>query len=371
MELPVLYKKSSKGKLQQWKIWTEHNLIVTAHGYIDGKLTTDKPTECKGKNLGRANETSPCKQAELQAESKWKKQLDKGYKDSIEKVENELVILPMLAQSFDKRKHDISYPCYVQPKYDGIRCLAMLKDGEVHLMSRKGKPFPHLQHLRNEMKEILEEGIVLDGELYSDDLSFQEITGIVRRETLKEGHTEMIDKICIRVYDMINLNNLDMDFIDRHNYIEKIVVPHDVYPQNKVRRVPTYEINSEEEVYKYHDKFVQEGYEGCMARNAKGAYGINKRSKDLQKYKHFMDSEYRIVGYCEGQGNEIGTVIWECVTDKGQKFRVRPKGTREERQEWFSNGDKYLNEMLTVRFQELTTDGIPRFPVGIAIRSYE
>jgi hypothetical protein len=26
---------------------------------------------------------------------------------------------------------------------------------------------------------------------------------------------------------------------------------------------------------------------------------------------------------------------------------------------------------LTVRYQELTDDGVPRFPVGIAIRDYE
>jgi hypothetical protein len=27
--------------------------------------------------------------------------------------------------------------------------------------------------------------------------------------------------------------------------------------------------------------------------------------------------------------------------------------------------------MLTVRYQELTDDGIPRFPVGLEIRDYE
>lgn len=118
---PLLYKKSSKGKLQQWKIWTEDENIYSEHGYVDGKITQDKPTIAKGKNIGKANETTPAEQAQSQAESKWKKQLDKGYKQTIEECD-ELVLLPMLANSFDKRGHDIQYPAYVQPKYDG--CLS-------------------------------------------------------------------------------------------------------------------------------------------------------------------------------------------------------------------------------------------------------
>jgi len=37
----------------------------------------------------------------------------------------------------------------------------------------------------------------------------------------------------------------------------------------------------------------------------------------------------------------------------------------------FQNGSNYIGQQLTVRYQELTDDGVPRFPVGIAIRNYE
>jgi DNA ligase-1 len=50
---------------------------------------------------------------------------------------------------------------------------------------------------------------------------------------------------------------------------------------------------------------------------------------------------------------------------------VRPRGTREKRAEWWENREQYIGSKLTVRFQNLTADGIPRFPVGIAIRDYE
>jgi DNA ligase-1 len=108
-----------------------------------------------------------------------------------------------------------------------------------------------------------------------------------------------------------------------------------------------------------------------MVRNRKGAYGINKRSSDLQKVKTFLDGEFRIVGFSEGSGNDAGTVIWECETSGGLRFNVRPRGTREARMEQFQNGRDYIGQVLTVRYQELTDDGIPRFPVGITIRDYE
>ena len=34
----------------------------------------------------------------------------------------------------------------------------------------------------------------------------------------------------------------------------------------------------------------------------------------------------------------------------------------------FANGDAYIGKMLTVKFQELSNDKVPRFPVGLHIR---
>ena len=122
---------------------------------------------------------------------------------------------------------------------------------------------------------------------------------------------------------------------------------------------------------KYHDQFVDEGYEGIMIRNKDGEYGINKRSKHLQKFKEFFDQEFEIVGYEEGKGNAEGTVIWICITENGDLFSAQPTGTVAERTEYFKNGDDYIGATLTVRYFEMTDDGIPRFPKGVAIRNYE
>jgi DNA ligase-1 len=91
----------------------------------------------------------------------------------------------------------------------------------------------------------------------------------------------------------------------------------------------------------------------------------------LQKVKRFVDDEFEIIGGKDGSGRESGLVVFRCVTDSGLEFDVRPRGTHEIRAEMFKNLNEYLGKNLTVRYQELTDDGKPRFPVGLAVRDYE
>ena len=81
--------------------------------------------------------------------------------------------------------------------------------------------------------------------------------------------------------------------------------------------------------------------------------------------------EYKVIGMRECTGKDVGTPTWVCVTPSGNEFTVRPEGTREIRREMFKNGSSYIGKMLTVKFQNLTDLGVPRFPVGIAFRDYE
>jgi len=102
-----------------------------------------------------------------------------------------------------------------------------------------------------------------------------------------------------------------------------------------------------------------------------GMYNVGNRSADLLKMKEFQDDEFEITGFYEGEGGEKGLVLWKCKTKDDKEFGCRPQGTHEDRRELFKHGADYVGKMLTVRYQELTKDGIPRFPIGIAVRDYE
>lgn len=385
---PELQAGAQTGKTMMWSVRVFEQdacgVIETIHGYIDGKKQVNQKVIAEGKNIGKKNETSPLQQAINEARSAWVKKKESGYSalsvtdngvsdggdDDKMSVDGETggkgkgitedVPSPMLAHDYNKRGKSIKFPCFVQRKFDGTRCVAVPGKG---LFSRNKKRYPHLDHIIAEVNR-LPPTIILDGELYSDTLTFQEIVGIVKRETLKKGDDEKQMQIKLHVYDIINTS---MPYQDRYANLQMLFRR---YRFKHLVLVDTENCESEAHMKELHSKYVADGYEGVMLRNKDGMYS-GVRSPSLQKYKEFFDDEYKVVGYKEGEGLEAGCVLWICQTTNGQKFSCRPRGSREERVEMFGRGDKYIGKMLTVRFQELTTDGLPRFPVGITFRDYE
>jgi len=351
----TLYAKASNGKIKVWKIEAAGNTMIITNGYIDGKGAIQRKT-IKGKNIGRSNETTDEEQTELESTSKYQKKIDEQYtqdKKNIKEYSEQKVLLPMLALDYHKRKHDISFPCYVQPKLNGVRCIYQ---GD-KFMSRKGKEFTTLNHLVSELKEL---GIKIpDGEIYIHGMSFQGIVRLLKK--YRRGETEKLE---YWIYDQIN-----GDTFEKRN--KDILAKHLHSIPNKIVYVLTILVNSEKEIKEWHDKWVKEGFEGAIVRNRKGLYKVKHRSKDLQKYKEFVDAEFKIVGAHEGSGPDKGTVVFEVKNKKGQVFSVRPKGTREERTEWFKDIKNIIGKDLTVRYQMFSESGIPVFPVGICIRDYE
>jgi DNA ligase-1 len=350
-------------------------------GQEDGKKQVSTRDYDKGKNIGKKNETTPLEQCMAETERKWKDKKEKeGYTES-HINNNERPYFPMLAQTFDSKKNkknSIIFPCFVQPKLDGLRCLSFLSQDGVVCQSRTGGIFETTSHIGLAIEPILKQfpDIVIDGELYSDKIPFEELAGLIKKKKLSENDKERMKLISYHVYDCYHTSHTEMNFTDRYQLIFDILTQN-VSPTNSSRPilpilpitlVSTISVENEQEFKQKFAEFVSHGYEGIMLRNKKGAYHLNYRSHDLQKYKEFMEDEYEIVNFKEGDGRDKGTVIWVCKTNDGNEFNVRPRGTNEMRREWFNNGSSHVGKMLTVIYQELSDHGIPRFPVGKSIR---
>ena len=374
---PILYTKSKTGKIQQWQIEVKQTtnataIITTQWGYKDGKLATTEKELTEGKNKGKSNETTPYQQAVSEAQSAWEKKTTReGYAEKLDdaalpgvaegrKVAEETQLLPMLAQNYRKQSRKVVFPCYVQAKLDGVRSL--YRNGV--FTSRTAKPFGFLDHITSELQPATDAGLILDGEIYSTTLSFQEFVGLVKKKHLTAKDKENLKQVKLWVYDVVNEHPFEqrlallVDFFSRHSF-------------TNVHLLPTEEAKTKEDVKKFHDKYVAAGYEGVIIRNKKGLYRLATRSENLQKYKEFEDAEFAIVGFTEGEGNEKGAVIWICETEDHKQFRVRPTGSIDDRKELFKKAQSYVGKKLTVKYQEMTDDGVPRFGVGIAIRDYE
>ena len=391
-EFPMLSNRAKTGKTMVWSITVETTaagagLIKTRHGYEGGVMTEGEKVVREGKNIGKKNETTPYEQAIVEARSTWNKKVGAGYvagsggsvsgsavaADAVSKDRSAAIDvripLPMLANKFQDRGHTIVYPCFTQPKFDGTRTVGLcgMPAGRPCLYSRNRKEYPHLEHIQAVLRR-LPAGLVLDGELYTRDIPFQDIVGLVKKNTLKEADMASHGLIQLHVYDLVDEG---LTFEERLGVLRRLFAEHGGVMGSVVQLCVTEEISSAEGVKAKFDQYVAAGYEGVMLRNKRGRYLVGHRSSDLLKYKEMMDEEYKIIGFYEGEGDEAGCVLWECALESGKTFRCRPKGTQEERRALFKRGGDFLGKMLTVQFQELTPDGVPRFPVGLAIRDYE
>ena len=262
-------------------------------------------------------------------------------------------VLPMLANKWEDRQKYISEPFYVQPKLDGVRLLVS-KDGGI---SRTGKIIPGTEILG----KGLEPGQYVDGEAFDPNLNFEELTSTFKTDPLK---------LKFHVFDFFDLRaealaRDKMTFKQRWEYVKvHIYNPHYEY-------VKTTLVKSKKDLPKVHKKHVEEGHEGTMIRDRFSVYEVGQRSNYLLKHKDFQTEEYEITGAKTGHGRDADAVVWVCKTQDGQQFNVRPEGTIIQREEDYKNHKKYIGKMLTVRFQNLTAIGVPRFPVGVVIRDYE
>ena len=367
MKLDTLYGRSKSGKIKQWTVSVIQMgdgtcYVETEHGYVDGKKQVDQRYVGEGKNIGRANETTPYEQACSEAQSAYNRKADEGYvedKNNIPKASDGL-FLPMLAQSYDKHHKKIKFPCWVQPKLDGMRMLAKKENGEILLWTRKGKPIETLEEIKSQLSPLLKEGEATDGEVYVHGWTFQRIISAIKKVS---------DDTPLLEYHIYDAPHTELIFEARFAARFLPEVTGEVGPNIKI--VDTTPCYDADEFSAAESKYIEQGYEGMMARNAASPYKYKNRTFDLQKVKRFVDDEFRIIGGKDGSGRESGLVVFRCVTEGGLEFDVRPRGSHELRAQMFENLNDYIDKPLTVRYQELTDDGVPRFPVGIAVRDYE
>jgi len=364
MKLPTLYRSDSKNKIREWSIEIitdeEYPFFVVTHG-LQGGLKQQQTTIIKeGKNKGKSNETTAIEQCTKEANALWLKQKDKGYRETLDNLDEVKQYLPMLAYTFEDYKHKVKYPALIQPKLDGTRCIAVIKDHKVTFLSRKGKPITTMGHIERELEQL--EDCVLDGELYNHDMKFDKIIGAIKRDT-KNDDSELIQ---YHVYDIVDINEF---FIQRYAKLRYLLIDFPVYFLEKsfkyIKLVETFVIGSEQQALSYRDEFISKGYEGAMYRSTNSYYKINGRSKDLLKLKKWQDAEFEIVN---GTMDKLGECVFECMTKSGDYFSVKMEGTHEDRVDQYQDLDCYIGKMMTVKFFELTKDGIPRFPVGLRIR---
>jgi DNA ligase-1 len=288
----------------------------------------------------------------------------------------------MLAQKFSQHGSKIVYPAYVQPKLDGVRCVAILDDGVCTLWTRTRKPITGVPHIARAIEQqfsgmtwpgratclgyaysknklVYTSRLVLDGELYQHEYKdkFEQIVSFVRQNVPKIGH----DVVEYHVYDVIEEGDM---FAARTWTVEELQL------RAPLVRVVTTEVSSLDEVLSVDTEHRAAGYEGTIVRQAKAMYEAG-RSMGLQKIKQFDDAEFDVTGVQAGRGRMSKCAIFTCSTVTGATFACKMKGALDTLKPYLANPDTVIGKKLTVRYQGLTNGGVPRFPIGVSVRDYE
>ena len=315
----VLYKRSPSGKELYWSCLIDDTRLIIAYGQTDGTpiqniISCDSIERAKQEYVTRVN-------AKIERE---------GY--NYEGVTTQRVS-PMLALTYDQSiYHDLPNKIAIQPKLDGIRCIATVNG----LYSRTNNLITSAPHIRLACK--LSPETILDGELYIPGLDFEEQLEIINR---KKPHKRCYE-IKYNVFDTV----CEGSFQFRFNILQSL---YHNWDSRFIKLVSTTAIDKES-IPIYHSNFIEQGYEGSIIRTLESPYQSGVRSKGLLKHKDEQDCLADIVDITKGiDGKEGDCALFVCRLESGQIITVRPKMSLMKRQEIYKNRHKYLP----------TLDGVP------------
>jgi len=235
-------------------------------------------------------------------------------------------IRPMLAQTadpFDSKRH------YFEPKWDGMRCIAYLRNHRLELQNRNltivTKSYPELGTINDNIKS---NAVILDGEIVVLK------KGLPSFELLQNrfGVDDPIQvKILARkipstyiVFDLLHLNGRDLinqTLTERRQRLASIIAdsPHLLLSQYVAEKGRSYFQNA-----------LKLGFEGVMAKRADSTYQIGTRSEDWLKLKQVKTLDAIVAGYTIGTGSRsstFGALVLAAYDVKGNLSHLGNVGT--------------------------------------------
>ncbi len=187
----------------------------------------------------------------------------------------------------------------------GVR--AIYQCGKFH--SRGGKPFGGLEHITTALQSHLNDGdIVLDGELFSYTLPFEQLVGTIKKVKKSSEDINKIEQhVIYLVFDVVDQNKT---FKERFAVLSTLTREKYGWGNkdsgSKVVLVTTKLCENKNNVEEQYEEAMRDGMEGLVLRNSDGLYRPKYRSLHVQKLKNFESDEFVVVDFKEGSGSDSG-----------------------------------------------------------------
>ena len=259
-------------------------------------------------------------------------------------------------------------------KLNGNRCVFV--NGK--MMSRQGKEFTGLDHILSDIQKVVDNSIVLDGELVgkneeglSDSANFQKSTGIANSKDADKTSLKYVIFDTLRLEEFQNGKSEYTYKIRRQLLLElkETIAKHNLKNIEVVQMF--YEGTDQTEIDKWLDYCEEHDYEGCMI-NLDSPYEC-KRVKSLQKAKMFKDIDLCCISVNEAiTGKYKGTLGSITCKYKNGTVDVGSGFSDEQRGYYFNNPNEIVGKIITVKYKETTTNKEGgeslQFPVFVTVR---
>ena len=269
-----------------------------------------------------------------------------------------------LAQKFEEKRIAGKSTIGVEPKLDGIRCFAIVKNGEALLYARSGKLISNFDSTIG--KDLIKLG---DG-CYDGEIMGKDFIDLMRQAYRKENVD--VSDAYLALFDYLPLEEWETrqaKLTARERYLELVTRVGDSLPLKYLRKVSRVHVDADYEVIKaLHDKYVANGYEGAMVKDLDAPYKFG-RGPEVMKLKAFHDVDLKVERLIEGTGKHSGKLGSIVVNYHGVEVQVGSGLSDDLRDTIWADPDRFIGRIIEVRYQEVTPDGSLRFPTFVCFRN--
>jgi DNA ligase-1 len=249
----------------------------------------------------------------------------------------------------------------VQEKADGLFCNIMKFSETIAMQTRNGQLFPDepFENIQFEYFREFPKNTVAMGEILVTRngviLSRKEGNGVINH-VMKGGEFDDNEKAILKLWDMVDTT----EYIAKHSvtpYRSRLARLRDHVSYCKdVSLIETQLVTSYREAIEFYREARKLGKEGAVAKTLEGVWKSHT-SKDQVKLKNESVCELRILDFLPGTGKNsdtFGSLL--CVSECGELSAAVSGFTDAKRLEIYTNKEKWLNSIISVKFNEVIND---------------
>ena len=309
------------------------------------------------------------------------------------------IFKPLLAPNTQPILEKLTYPKLASFKIDGVRGIFNLG----RFVSRSFKDIQNKQ-LREKFKPLIEytqlNNIIIDGEIYDETLTFQEIITHTMTQDFEDPKTikkfgkiiQIPESMKFHIFDTI----IENDFLKPFQYrLDDAYNIHNNF-KNITKFVEHKIVENHKQVHDLFMEALDNGMEGVMLRNPEGKYKNGRATEKediIYKVKPYRTYDAKILSVTQGtsvkegvakEKDEFGHSKTSIKKDdrelsnmakdfvvlyEGKELRVSlSSATHEERKEIWLNKNKYVNKYIEDKGMDVGSKDLPRHPVFLRFR---